>query len=86
MYLMPENRDRLKTEEREVETRVVVDGHGNEWWVREVDTPQAWAHGKRCLIFSSSSIVRRLWSYPSGWFRLTSRELLDLVGDVTPPR
>lgn len=86
MYHMPENRDRPKSEEREVETRVVVDGHGNEWSVREVDTPQPWAHAKRCLIFSSATIVRRVWSYPAGWSRLSSRDLLELVGDVTPSR
>ncbi|MEO6528185.1 MAG: hypothetical protein ABIP93_16300 [Gemmatimonadaceae bacterium] len=83
---MAENRDRLQTEGRDEQTRVVVDGHGNEWTVHEVDTPQPWAHGKRCLIFSSASIVRRVWSYPSGWSRLSSRELLDLVGDITQPR
>jgi hypothetical protein len=86
MYHMPENRDRRQTDARDEQTRVVVDGHGNEWSVHEVDTPQPWAHGTRCLIFSSSSIVRRIWSYPAGWSRLSSRELLDLVGDITPSR
>lgn len=86
MYHMPEHRDRQQTEKRDVETRVVVDPNGNEWSVREVDTPQPWAHAKRCLIFSCSTIVRRVWSYPSGWSRLSSRELLDIVGDVTPSR
>jgi len=86
MYHMPEHRDRQQTEGRDLEIRVVVDPHGNEWSVREVDTPQPWAHGTRCLIFSSSTIVRRVWSYPSDWSRLSSRELLDLVGDVTPSR
>jgi hypothetical protein len=86
MYHVPENRDRQQSEGRDLETRVVVDPHGNEWSVREVDTPQPWAHAKRCLIFSSSTIVRRVWSYPREWSRLSSRELLDLVGDVTPSR
>lgn len=86
MYHTPENRDRLPTEGRDVDTRVVVDAHGNEWSVREVDTPQPWARGARCLIFSSATIVRRVWSYPSGWSRLPSRELLELVGDATPAR
>jgi hypothetical protein len=86
MYHMPESRDRPQSEQREIESRVVVDGQGNEWVVHEVATPQLWAHADRCLIFSSSSIVRRVWSYPSAWARLTSRELLQLVGDVLPAR
>jgi hypothetical protein len=69
-----------------VETRAVVDTHGNEWSIREVDTPQPWAHAKRCLIFSSAAIVRRVWSYPADWSRLSSRELLDLAGDASQPR
>jgi hypothetical protein len=85
MYQMPNNHDRVQRDERDSGTRVVMDAHGNEWTVREVETPQAWAHGTRCLIFSSSAIVRRLWSYPKGWARLSSRELLDLVGDASPP-
>jgi len=77
MYQMPD--DHAQPQEREVQARVLLDGQGNEWSVREVDTPQAWAHAKRCLIFSSPSVVRRIWSYPREWARLTSRELLDLV-------
>lgn len=81
MYQMPERRDRLNREASDARTRVVVDGRGNEWLVREVDTPQSWAHAKRCLIFSSPSVVRRLWSYPESWDRLSSRELLALIQD-----
>jgi hypothetical protein len=81
MYQMPDNRDRGERESRDVATRVVMDAQGNEWIVREVETPQAWAHGDRCLIFSSPSIVRRIWRYPTGWARLSSRELLDLAED-----
>ncbi|MEO8560617.1 MAG: hypothetical protein ABI601_00990 [bacterium] len=79
MYQMPESRDRLQTEPSDAASRVVVDGEGNEWLVREVDTPQPWAHAKRCLIFSSSAVVRRLWIYPEDWSRLASRDLLALV-------
>jgi hypothetical protein len=90
MYHMSDNRDRVsrdrdQRDDRDTVTRVVMDAHGNEWTVREVETPQLWAHGERCLIFSSSSIVRRLWSYPREWARLSSRELLDLVGDSSQP-
>ena len=45
MYTMPEFHDRLDRNERDVSSRVVVDAEGSEWIVREVDTPQAWAHG-----------------------------------------
>jgi hypothetical protein len=79
MYQMPDSRDRIRTEASDATQRVLVDGQGNEWLVREVDTPQQWAHAKRCLIFSSSAVVRRLWSYPDGWARLSSRELLGLI-------
>ena len=82
MYQMPDNHDRAERESRQIATRVVMDAHGNEWVVREVETPQAWAHGDRCLIFSSPSIVRRIWRYPADWSRLSSRELLDLAEDT----
>jgi hypothetical protein len=81
MYQMPDGRDRRSTEGIDTTNRVVVDGTGNEWLVREVDTPQPWAHAKRCLIFSSAAVVRRLWSYPDGWARMSSRELLALIED-----
>jgi len=84
MYQMPDNRDRLPRNDRDSGTRVVMDAQGNEWTVHEVETPQAWAHGARCLIFSSSAVVRRVWSYPTSWARLSSRDLLALVGDVSP--
>lgn len=84
MYQMPDSRDRLRPEESDVKTRVAIDGLGNEWTVREVDTPQPWAHARRCLIFSSSAIVRRVWSYPDGWARLSARELLGLIQTDEP--
>jgi len=70
--------DRLDRNEREMLSRVVVDAEGSEWVVREVETPQAWARGERCLIFSSSAVVRRVWRYPAGWAGLSSRALLEL--------
>jgi hypothetical protein len=72
------HQDRLEQSERDVSSRVVVDAEGSEWLVREVETPQAWARGARCLIFSSSSVVRRVWRYPAGWAGLSSRALLEL--------
>ena len=70
--------DRLDRSEREVSSRVVVDAEGSEWIVREVETPQAWARGERCLIFSSSSVVRRVWRYPEAWAGLAPKALLEL--------
>jgi hypothetical protein len=69
---------------REALSRIVMDAQGNEWVVHEVDTPQAWAHGNRCLIFSSPAVVRRVWQYPDEWVGLSARELLDLLGDTAP--
>ena len=80
MYPMQDNRDHVDRGSRDVPTRVVMDAIGNEWVVHEVETPQAWARGVRCLIFSSPAIVRRVWRSPDSWARLTSRELLDLLG------
>jgi hypothetical protein len=85
MYPMQDDRDHVERGSRETATRMVMDAQGNEWIVREVDTPQPWAHGDRCLIFSSPAIVRRVWRYPEGWARLSSPELFALLGDTSPP-
>jgi hypothetical protein len=83
MYQTSDDRANLQSGERDPQTRVVMDGQGNEWLVNEVETPQLWAHAKRCLIFSSSSIVRRVWRYPAPWARLSSQDLLALIDVVT---
>jgi len=70
--------DRLDRNERDVSSRVLVDAEGSEWHVQEVETPQPWARGERCLIFSSPAVVRRVWRYPAGWAGLSSRALLEL--------
>ena len=57
---------------------MIVDRDGVEWAVREVETPQAWARGERCLVLNSRDCVRRVWNYPSNWRRLDADELLDL--------
>ena len=70
---------------------VIVDGEGVEWTVREVDTPQTWARGERCLVLNSRDCVRRVWNYPPDWRRLDADTLLALgvvLGDrgvETPP-
>ena len=85
MPSMQDNRDRGGQGSREAPpSRIVMDAQGNEWVVHEVDTPQAWAHGTRCLIFSSPAIVRRVWRYPEGWARLPPIELLALQESASP--
>lgn len=84
MHSMQDNRDQVERGSREALSRIVMDPQGNEWVVHEVDTPQDWAHANRCLIFSSPAVVRRVWSYPDAWVQLSSRDLLDLLGDTSP--
>lgn len=84
MHSMRDDHDQAARRALETATRMVMDAHGNEWIVREVDTPQSWAHGDRCLIFSSPSIVRRVWRYPVTWAQLSTSELLALIGDTSP--
>jgi hypothetical protein len=57
---------------------VIVDRAGIEWTVREVETPQSWARGDRCLVLNSRECVRRLWRYPTDWRVLDADALLDL--------
>lgn len=57
---------------------VVVDRAGVEWTVREVETPQPWARGERCLVLNSRECVRRLWTYPPHWRTLDADVLLQL--------
>lgn len=83
MYSMHQNSDYVERGAREAATRMVMDAQGNEWIVREVHTPQSWAHGDRCLIFSSPAIVRRIWRYPEGWARLSPSDLLALQDDAS---
>ena len=57
---------------------IVVDGHGVEWSVREVPTPQVWAKGIQCLVLNSRECVRRVWQYPQHWRTLDADTLLRL--------
>ena len=84
MHSMRDDRDHAARRALETATRMVMDAHGNEWIVSEVATPQTWAHGDRCLIFSSPSIVRRVWRYPDAWAQLSTSDLLALAGDTNP--
>jgi hypothetical protein len=52
------------------------DHEGNCWTVHEVDTSSAeWSGGRRCLIFSSETAIRRVWRFPVEWRRLAEAEL-----------
>jgi hypothetical protein len=57
---------------------VIMDRVGVEWTVREVETPQPWARGERCLVLNSRECVRRLWRYPPEWRTLDADDLLEL--------
>ena len=59
--------------------RVFVDDEGVEWEVTEVSGKQVpAARGERCLIFSSTVAIRRVWTYPEDWHRMSAQELLHL--------
>ena len=62
----------------DIRPHVIVDDDGVEWSVREVDTPQEWARGDRCLVLSSRDCVRRVWRYPNEWRKLDAESLLIL--------
>ena len=55
------------------------DSEGTLWIVRERDAGRVpGAQGKRCLIFSSDTTIRRVWNYPSDWRDLPASVLRDL--------
>lgn len=61
------------------QTRVFTDGEGVQWEVTEVpgrNVPAA--RGEKCLIFSSPVAIRRVWTYPDTWVRMSADELYDL--------
>lgn len=60
-------------------TRVFTDEEGVQWEVTEVSgSGVPAARGERCLIFSSPVAIRRVWTYPDSWVRMSGPELLDL--------
>lgn len=61
------------------QTRVFTDSEGVQWEVTEVagrNVPAA--RGEKCLIFSSPVAIRRVWTYPESWLRMSADELFDL--------
>ena len=52
------------------------DADYREWCVHEISMADAdWARAPRCLLFSSAECLRRVWSYPAEWWRLSDAEL-----------
>ena len=52
---------------------------GERWCVREAAPSTLPGHeGARCLIFASDMILRRVWTYPADWRRLSPAELVAL--------
>lgn len=51
------------------------DAEGRRWIVREVEAHRADGTLRHCLIFESSDVVRRVWSYPDDWPALSSSGL-----------
>lgn len=59
--------------------RVFTDQEGVQWEVTEVaGSGVPAARGERCLIFSSPVAIRRVWTYPDSWVRMSGAELLAL--------
>ena len=56
--------------------REFMDETGTEWEVSEVDASEVpGARGGRCLIFASAQAIRRVWDYPSDWYRQSPAQL-----------
>jgi len=56
--------------------RTFRDAAGCTWSAHEVAAGAVpWAHGPRCLLFGSETVVRRVWDYPPDWRALSDAEL-----------
>ena len=57
--------------------RVVEDGAGTYWQVREVSGRSVpGARGESCLVFESEFAIRRVWHYPAQWRELPAPDLI----------
>ena len=53
------------------------------WTVEEIDARHVpGAKADRCLVFSTGSITRRVWNYPTDWMRLSDEDLEELSRGV----
>ena len=56
-----------------------LDEGGLRWTVTEHDAQNVpGSRGSRCLIFTSTEAVRRVWNYPVGWRDLLPPSLIAL--------
>ena len=61
-------------------------GDGIQWHVHEANAAHVpGARRDRCLIFDSDGIVRRVWTYPSDWMKLTDDALWALIDRAGVP-
>lgn len=58
---------------------------GCEWRVREVPLPDCEKRAGSCLVFETTGLARRVWSYPADWFDASEATLLALC-EATPSR
>jgi hypothetical protein len=58
--------------------RIISDGHGREWLVREIENQAYDRRDSRSLIFERSDIVRRLRTFPRTWPAMSDDELFVL--------
>jgi hypothetical protein len=55
------------------------------WSVHEANTSHVpGARGRRCLIFDSDTVVRRVWSFPTDWHELDDDALWALIARPAP--
>ena len=61
----------------------IVDRGGVMWWVSERDTRRdPGSPAERCLLFANERAIRRVWSYPRDWAKLSDAELDALACTV----
>jgi hypothetical protein len=59
---------------------VFYDADDRCWSVREVDAETVpGGRGVRCLVFTSSGSIRRVWQYPAAWRRLPDAGMAELL-------
>ncbi len=74
------------TFDRQGATRDVADAHGKKWRVREMDMSEGDGSAtRRSLIALNDMVIRRFWSFPSGWRELSDAALLALIDGPAQP-
>jgi len=66
--------------------RDVADAHGKKWRVREMEMAEGdGSIARKSLIALNEMVIRRFWSFPSGWQELSDRALLALIDGPAQP-